>query len=103
MRATWRITSVDALPDLGGGAVDERAAVLPSAHARGAVVVEALRVADVLEADGEADAAPHALAARRVAGAARAAAAGRAAASSGSGGCERGGAPDHLGDGQRAR
>ena len=39
-------------------------------HARGAVVVEALGEADVLEADREADAAADALAVRRVAGAA---------------------------------
>ena len=70
----------DALPDLGGGAVDLGRAVVEQAHARGAVVVEALGEADVLEADREADAAPDALAARRVAGAARAAGAGRAAA-----------------------
>ena len=61
-----------ALADLGGGAVHLGGEPSGRAepHARGAVVVEALRVADVLEADREADAAPDALAARRVAGAA---------------------------------
>ena len=58
--------AADALADLGGGAVDLRRAVGEQAHARGAVVVEALRVGDVLEADGEADAALHALAPGRV-------------------------------------
>ena len=60
-----------ALADLGRGAVHlgaSRRATEP--HARGAGVVEALRVADVLEADREADAALDALAARRVARAA---------------------------------
>ena len=60
-----------ALADLGRGAVHLGAAVGAQHHARRAEVVEALRVADVLEADREADAAPHALAARRVARAAR--------------------------------
>ena len=59
-----------ALADLGGGAVHGRAPVLAQHDARRAVVVEALRVTDVLEADREADAALHALAARRVPGAA---------------------------------
>ena len=45
-------------------------AVLEQAHARGAGVVEAFRVGEVLEADREADAALHAFAARRVPGAA---------------------------------
>src|SRR5919197_532989 len=40
--------------------------VMRDADAGGAVVVEALRVADVLEPDGEADSAPDALAAGRV-------------------------------------
>ena len=61
----------DALPDLGRGAVDLGGPVLREHDAGRAVVVEALREADVLEADGEADAAPHALAARRVPRAAR--------------------------------
>src|SRR5437764_10714787 len=60
----------DALPDLGRGTVDFRASVRGQLDARRRVVVEPLRVADVLEADREPDAAPHALAARRVAGAA---------------------------------
>ena len=55
-----------ALADLGRRAVDLRAPVLEEPDPRRAVVVEALRVADVLEPDREADAAPHALAARRV-------------------------------------
>ena len=46
-----------ALPDLGGGAVHLGGAVLEEADARGAGVVEAFRVRDVLEADREADAA----------------------------------------------
>ena len=42
--------------------------VREEAHARGAVVVEAFGVADVLEADGEADAATDSFAASRVTG-----------------------------------
>ena len=60
----------DALSDLRGGAVDDGAAALREHHAGGGKVVEALRVAEVLEADGEADAAADAFAARHVAGAA---------------------------------
>ena len=60
----------DALADLGGRAMHVGAAVGMQHHARGAEVVEAFRVADVLEPDREADAAADALAARRVAGAA---------------------------------
>ena len=90
----------DALADLGAGAVHVGAAVGVELHARGAVVVEALRVADVLEADREADAAADALAARRVAGAA-----GQpdrvARQRLGLGHRDRGGGADHLGDGQR--
>ena len=73
-------------PDLGGRAVHLGRAVGEQAHARGAVVVEALREADVLEPDGEADAPADALAAGRVAGAARAAGADRAAAPPAAGG-----------------
>ena len=71
--ATARITLGDSLADLGGGAVQLggelalRVGIEP--HAGGGRVVEALRVGDVLEADGEADAAADALASRRVAGA----------------------------------
>ena len=64
----------DALPDLGRCGVNLRDQVASGigveADAGGAVVVEALRVADVLVADRKADAAPDAVAARRVAGAA---------------------------------
>ena len=64
----------DALPHFGGSAVHlgRELAVLAvmEPHARSRVVVEALRVADVLEPDGEADTALHTLAARRVARAA---------------------------------
>jgi hypothetical protein len=49
--------------------VDDRAPVCAQHDPGGAEVVEALRVADVLEAEREADAAPDSLAARRVAGA----------------------------------
>ena len=59
-----------ALTDLGRSAVHLGRTVGEQANASGAVVVEALREADVLEADREADAAADALAARRVAGAA---------------------------------
>ena len=66
-------------------------------HAGGGEVVEALRVADVLEADREADAAADALAAGRVAGAA-----GQADRVARQllrlGHRQRGGAADHLGD-----
>ena len=55
-----------ALTHLGGRAVHLRRAVLGEDDASGTEVVEALRVADVLEADREADAATHSLAARRV-------------------------------------
>jgi hypothetical protein len=61
----------DALADLGRGAVHLGRAVGEQPDSRRARVVEALRVADVLEADGEAGAAADALAARRVAGASR--------------------------------
>src|SRR5262249_35243438 len=57
----------DALPDLGGGAVDFRRPVRKEPDAGGAVVVEALREADVLEADREAGAAANPLASCRVA------------------------------------
>src|SRR5262249_31365227 len=57
----------DSLPDLGGGAVHLGTAVCQEPNARSAGVVEALRVADVLEAEREADAAPDAVATRRVA------------------------------------
>ena len=70
VRATWSITFVTPCPT---SAAAQNTSAEPSSnrpHARGAVVVEALREADVLEADREADAAPDALAARRVAGAA---------------------------------
>src|SRR5581483_3942583 len=60
-----------ALSDLGRRAVHLRPAVRRDADARGAVVVEALRVRDVLEPDREADAAAYAAASGRVAGAAR--------------------------------
>ena len=92
----------DALADLGRGAVHDRAAVGPQHHARGAEVVEALREADVLVADGEADAAPDALTARRVARAAGQAAR-IARGRLGLGHRQRGRLPDDLGDGQRAR
>ena len=82
----------DALPDLGGGAVHLGRAVGEQPHPRGAVVVEALGEADVLEPDREAGAAADALAARRVAGAARAAGAGRAEAARRSRRLERRGA-----------
>ena len=91
----------DALPDLGRGAVHLGRAVGEQAHARGAVVVEALRVRDVLEADREADAATNALAVRRVAGAAGQAqqvARQRLRRRR----LERGGGADRLGDRQRA-
>ncbi len=90
----------DALADLGRGAVHLRAPVRAQPHARSAVVVEALRVADVLEADREADAAPDALAAGRVPGAAgepdRVA---RELLGLGYRKLRR--TPDHLGDGER--
>src|SRR2546421_300972 len=56
------------LANLGGGAVHLRAPVRSEPYARGGVVVEPFRVADVLEADREPDATPHTLAARRIAG-----------------------------------
>src|SRR6185312_14516069 len=63
----------DALPDLGRGGVhlrDEVAAGIGvKADAGRAVVVEPLRIADVLVAEREADSAPDAVAARRVPGA----------------------------------
>ena len=58
----------DALPHLGGRAVHLGRAVGEQPDARGAVVVEALRERDVLEADREPDTPANALAARRVAG-----------------------------------
>ena len=58
------------LADLGRGAVHGGAPVGVELDPRGAVVVEAFREADVLEADREADAAADALAPRRVARAA---------------------------------
>ena len=60
----------DALPDLGRRAVHLGAAVGVEHDARRTRVVEALRVADVLEPDREPDPAPDTFAARRVAGAA---------------------------------
>ena len=60
-----------ALSDLGCGAVHDRAPVGAQHHAGGAEVVEALGEADVLVADGEADAPRDALATRGVARAAR--------------------------------
>ena len=102
VRATCRITSVTPWPTSVGGAVDGRAAVGVELDARSARVVEALRVADVLEPDREADAAADAGAARRVAGSARQA--DRIARKAlGRGRLECGGAPDHLGGGERAR
>ena len=92
----------DALADLGRGAVHDRAAVGAQHDARGAEVVEALREADVLVADGEADAAPHALAARRVARAAGQPAR-IARGRLGLGQRQRGRLADDLGHGQRAR
>ena len=59
------------LPDFGRSAVHLGTSVRPQHDARRAGVVEPLRVADVLEAEGEPDAPPDALAARGVAGAAR--------------------------------
>ena len=90
-----------ALADLGRRAVHLGAAVGAQRDARGAVVVEALRVADVLEPDREADAAADALAARRVARAARAAGSPRAAAAR-LGDRQLGGAADHVGDRKRS-
>ena len=60
----------DALADLRRGRVDDGAAVGAEHDAGGAEVVEAFRVADVLEPEREPDAASNALAVRRVAGAA---------------------------------
>ena len=86
VRATWRITPMTPCPT---SAAAECTTALPSApaaaHAGGAEVVEALRVADVLEAEREADAAPDALAASSCCPRRRGAAAGRAAACSSSG------------------
>src|SRR5207249_6942244 len=65
----------DALPDLRSSAMNlgrqlaVRAAMQP--HARRRVIVKPLGIADVLETDGETDAAPNTFAARRVPGAAR--------------------------------
>jgi hypothetical protein len=63
-----------ALPDLGGGRVDLRdqlpVGVDEEPDARGAVVVESLRVADVLEAEGEAEPTANAVTACGVAGSA---------------------------------
>ena len=61
----------NSLTHLGCRAVDRGTAVGVELNSCRGVVVEALRVADVLEADREADPAPDALAARRVARAAR--------------------------------
>ena len=74
VRATWAMTSTTPWPT-SAAAEYTSATSSPAASAnsrtRAAVeVVEALRVADVLEADREADAAADALPARRVAGAA---------------------------------
>ena len=91
----------DALTDLDGCTVHLRGAVLGEYDPRGAVVVESLGVADVLEADGEPDSAPNAFSPRRVAG------------SSGQADCltrkllglgkrERRGSPDDLARGKRA-
>ena len=69
VRAICACTDCDALADLDRGRVhlDQRAVgVGGDPHARGRVVVEALREADVLDPDGVADAAAHALAVRRV-------------------------------------
>ena len=60
-----------ALSDFGCGAVHLRAAVVVETHPCRGVVVEAFGIADVLEADGEADAALDAFPPRRVPGAAR--------------------------------
>src|SRR5262245_53082812 len=57
-----------ALADFRSGAMHLCRAVVRENDPRGAVVVEALRVADVLEAHCEAEAASHALAARGVSG-----------------------------------
>ena len=104
MRATWRITFVTPCPT-SAAAQWTSAASRPSLvelHARGAVVVEALGVADVLEPDGEADAAANALARASCCRRRRGGGSGRAAAPRGAGGCERGAAADHLRDRQRA-
>src|SRR5262249_18396004 len=61
----------DTLADLGRGAVDDGRAVVVKLDSGGAVVVEPLREAEVLEPDGEPDAAVDALAAGRVAGTSR--------------------------------
>ena len=91
----------EALPDLDAGAMDGGAAVGVNLHARRAVVVEALREADVLEADREADAALDAFAPGRVARAAREP--DRVARQRlGLGHGNRGGGADDLGNGQRA-
>ena len=91
----------DAQPDRGRSAVDLGRPVGEQPHPRGAVVVEALREADVLEPDREAGAAPDPLAAGGVAGAARQAQ--RVARERlGLGRHERGGAADHLGGRERA-
>ena len=88
-------------PTSDGGAVDLGGAVGAEDHARGGRVVEALGVADVLEADGEADTAPDALTARGVAGATRQP--DRLARELlGCGNRKRGGLSDHLGDGKRS-
>ena len=71
VRATWRMTPTTPWPTSAAARVHHGAPVGEQHDARGAEVVESLRVADVLEAEREADAAADALAPRRVAGAAR--------------------------------
>ena len=101
VRATCRITPVTPWPTSAAAQCTSAEPSGEDPHARGAVVVEALGVGDVLEADREADAAPHALAARRVAGAAgQAQRVARQLLRRRR--LERGGRADRLGDRQRA-
>ena len=70
VRATWRMTFDTPWPTSAAAQCTSARAVLEQPDAGRAEVVEALRVAEVLEADREADAASDAFAAGRVAGAA---------------------------------
>ena len=70
VRATWRITPTTPWPTSAAAECTTALAVGVEHDTGRAEVVEPLRVADVLEAEREADAAPDALAARRVARAA---------------------------------
>ena len=92
----------EALPDLGARARDGGDPVVEPAPG-GRVVVEALGEHEVLEADGEADAAPHVGGVGGAPGAAGQAIGSPARRRLGQRAAARGAGPDDLGDGQRCR